>query len=87
MMAFLKLMEARLLFFKKGGILSSHSISFTFTRKKRKPTLETNKDTVGNDTLGLLDHIESNEGNLHGQDGTENVEGCISNIQTVGITA
>ena len=29
-MAFSKLMEARLLFFKKGGILSSHSISSFF---------------------------------------------------------
>ena len=37
-------------------------------------------------TLGLLDDIETNERNLHGENGAENIEGGVGDVETVGVT-
>lgn len=41
---------------------------------------------MGDDTLCLLHNIKAHEGNLHSQDGAQNVEGGVGNIQTMWIT-
>lgn len=48
--------------------------------------MKTNEHTVRDNTLSLLHDIKANEGDLHSQDGTKDVEGSIGNVETVRVT-
>ena len=39
------------------------------------------------DALGLLDHVEAHERNLHGEDRSEDVEGGVGDVQAVRVAA
>lgn len=39
------------------------------------------------DALGLLDDVEADEGNLHGEDAAEDVEGGVGDVESVGVAA
>ena len=49
--------------------------------------MKANEDTVRENALSLLDDIESDEGDLHSQHRTEDVEGRVSNVETLGVAA
>ena len=50
-------------------------------------TLKTDENSVGNDALCLLDDVEAHKRNLHCKNRTQDVEGCVSNVQTMRITS
>lgn len=51
------------------------------------PTLQSDEDAVGQNALGLLDDVEADEGNLHGENGAENVECGVGDVQAVRVAA
>ena len=42
---------------------------------------------MGEDALSLLHDVEADERHLHGEDGPEDVEGGVRDVETVGVSA
>lgn len=49
--------------------------------------MQTDEDSMREDALGLLDNVEADEGNLHGEDAAEDVEGGVGDVESVGVAA
>ena len=49
--------------------------------------MQTDEDSMREDALGLLDNVEADEGNLHGEDAAEDVEGGVGDVEAGGVAA
>ena len=48
--------------------------------------MQTDEDAVRENALGLLDDVEADEGDLHGEDAAEDVEGGVGDVESVRVT-
>ena len=49
--------------------------------------MQADEDAVGEDALSLLDDVEADKRHLHGENGPEDVEGGVRDVETVGVSA